>query len=41
MTTKTTWYVGDEAVAHMVFRVLKFRPPDAGPAKAAARYCGR
>ncbi|MEU3624710.1 DNA-binding protein [Amycolatopsis coloradensis] len=36
VTTKTTWYVGDEAVADMVFRVLKFRPPGAGPAKAAA-----
>lgn len=36
VTTKTTWYVGDEAVADMVFRVLKFRPPGAGPAKTAA-----
>ncbi|AIG78140.1 Hypothetical protein AJAP_26465 [Amycolatopsis japonica] len=36
VTTKTTWYVGDEAVADMVFRVLKFRPPSAGPAKTAA-----
>ncbi|RSN30950.1 DNA-binding protein [Amycolatopsis sp. WAC 01416] len=36
VTTKTTWYVGDEAVADMVFRVLKFRPPGDGPVKAAA-----
>ncbi|MEU3764563.1 OB-fold domain-containing protein [Amycolatopsis keratiniphila] len=36
VTTKTTWYVGDEAVADMVFRVLKFRPPGAEPAKTAA-----
>ncbi len=36
VTTKTTWYVGDEAVADMVFRVLKFRPPGAGPAKVPA-----
>jgi acyl dehydratase len=36
VTTRTTWYVGAEAVADMVFRVLKFRPPgvDPGPAKA-------
>ncbi|MEU3270757.1 OB-fold domain-containing protein [Saccharomonospora sp. NPDC006951] len=26
VTTVTTWYVGDEVVADMVFRVLKFRP---------------
>ncbi|OXM47230.1 bifunctional MaoC family dehydratase N-terminal/OB-fold nucleic acid binding domain-containing protein [Amycolatopsis alba] len=36
VTTKTTWYVGDEAVADMVFRVLKFRPPGAEPAKQTA-----
>ncbi|WP_181773322.1 bifunctional MaoC family dehydratase N-terminal/OB-fold nucleic acid binding domain-containing protein [Amycolatopsis pittospori] len=36
VTTKTTWYVGEEAVADMVFRVLKFRPPGAEPAQAAA-----
>ncbi|OXM58099.1 DNA-binding protein [Amycolatopsis thailandensis] len=36
VTTKTTWYVGDEAVADMVFRVLKFRPPGAEPAKPSA-----
>ena len=27
VTTCTTWYVGSEAVADMVFRVLKFHPP--------------
>jgi uncharacterized OB-fold protein len=27
VTTRTTWSVGSEAVAEMVFRVLKFRPP--------------
>jgi len=27
VTTRSTWYVGDEAVAAMRFRVLKFRPP--------------
>lgn len=26
VTTRTTWYVGDEVVADMLFRVLKFRP---------------
>jgi uncharacterized OB-fold protein/acyl dehydratase len=26
VTTRSTWYVGDEAVAEMRFRVLKFRP---------------
>ena len=26
VTTRTTWYVGEEAVADMLFRVLKFRP---------------
>ncbi len=33
VTTRTTWYVGAEAVADMVFRVLKFRPSPA-PVKA-------
>lgn len=32
VTTRTTWYVGDEAVAEMTFRILKFRPPEAGAA---------
>jgi uncharacterized OB-fold protein len=27
VTTISTWYVGDEPVAEMMFRVLKFRPP--------------
>lgn len=35
VTTRSTWYVGDEPVAEMVFRVLKFSPvpakPPAGP----------
>lgn len=26
VTTKNTWYVGDEAVATMVWRILKFKP---------------
>ncbi|HEX3788692.1 MAG TPA: bifunctional MaoC family dehydratase N-terminal/OB-fold nucleic acid binding domain-containing protein [Pseudonocardiaceae bacterium] len=30
VTTYNTWYVGDEPVADMLFRVLKFRPPQAG-----------
>jgi uncharacterized OB-fold protein/acyl dehydratase len=29
-TTRNTWYSGDEAVATMDFRILKFRPPSAG-----------
>lgn len=28
VTTRSTWYVGDEAVATMLFRVLKFRPAE-------------
>jgi uncharacterized OB-fold protein len=27
VTTRSTWYVGDEPVASMMFRILKFRPP--------------
>ncbi|GAA3818563.1 bifunctional MaoC family dehydratase N-terminal/OB-fold nucleic acid binding domain-containing protein [Amycolatopsis tucumanensis] len=27
VTTRTSWYVGDELVADMLFRVLKFAPP--------------
>jgi hypothetical protein len=27
VTTRSTWYVGSEAVASMLFRILKFRPP--------------
>ncbi len=40
-TTRNTWYSGDEAVATMNFRILKFRPPagDNGrvPSPATAR----
>lgn len=32
VTTRSTWYVGDEPVAEMLFRVLKFRPGAADPA---------
>lgn len=35
VTTHSTWYVGDEPVAEMLFRVLKFRPPERPPAPAA------
>jgi uncharacterized protein len=31
VTTHNSWYVGDELVAEMLFRVLKFRPPPAAP----------
>jgi uncharacterized OB-fold protein len=34
VTTHNTWFVGDEPVAEMLFRVLKFRPPE--PAREAA-----
>jgi uncharacterized OB-fold protein/acyl dehydratase len=34
VTTRTTWFVGAEAVAEMVFRVLKFRPPAPKPPPA-------
>ncbi|MEC3977127.1 bifunctional MaoC family dehydratase N-terminal/OB-fold nucleic acid binding domain-containing protein [Amycolatopsis sp. H20-H5] len=34
VTTRTIWYVGDEVVAEMMFRVLKFAPPDAKPPAA-------
>ena len=34
VTTRMTWYVGDEAVAEMMFRVLKFRPPAPKPPPA-------
>lgn len=42
VTTRSTWYSGDEPVAAMDFRILKFRPPGKGeaagraPAKPAA-----
>ena len=32
VTTRSTWYVGDEPVAEMLFRILKFRPALAEPA---------
>lgn len=35
VTTHSTWYVGDEPVAQMLFRVLKFRPPERPPAPPA------
>lgn len=35
VTTRNTWFVGDEPVAEMLFRVLKFRPPAAEPAAPA------
>jgi uncharacterized protein len=31
VTTRSTWYVGTEPVASMLFRILKFRPPAASP----------
>ncbi len=34
-TTRNTWYVGDEQVAAMTFRVLKFRPAGTGAAQPA------
>ncbi|KXP10263.1 bifunctional MaoC family dehydratase N-terminal/OB-fold nucleic acid binding domain-containing protein [Tsukamurella pseudospumae] len=41
-TTRTLWRVGDEVVAEMVFRILKFRPPaaDAAPAETAVPTAG-
>jgi uncharacterized protein len=39
VTTKNVWYSGDEPVAEMDWRVLKFRPPaaaDSSPASASA-----
>jgi uncharacterized protein len=37
VTTRSTWYVGDEAVAAMRFRVLKFRPGPKGTAGEVLR----
>jgi uncharacterized protein len=31
VTTRSTWYVGAEPVASMLFRILKFRPPPPAP----------
>ncbi|MGH3517010.1 MAG: bifunctional MaoC family dehydratase N-terminal/OB-fold nucleic acid binding domain-containing protein [Haloechinothrix sp.] len=39
VTTRTTWSVGAEIVAEMVFRVLKFKPPgssDGAPARSTS-----
>jgi uncharacterized protein len=36
VTTRSTWYAGAEAVASMLFRVLKFRPPEGAGAAGAA-----
>ena len=35
-TTVNTWYVGDERVATMLFRVLKFRPRSVEPVETVA-----
>lgn len=35
VTTRSTWYSGDEAVASMMFRLLKFRPPEPAAAPTA------
>jgi uncharacterized protein len=37
VTTRSTWYAGDEPVASMLFRILKFRPnpPASAPSPAA------
>jgi uncharacterized OB-fold protein len=35
VTTRSTWFSGDEPVATMDFRILKFRPPDPAPAPAS------
>jgi uncharacterized OB-fold protein/acyl dehydratase len=32
VTTRSTWYAGDEPVASMLFRILKFRPAPLAPA---------
>jgi uncharacterized OB-fold protein len=37
VTTLSTWYVGDEPVAEMMFRVLKFRPGRPRPAAGVLR----
>jgi uncharacterized OB-fold protein len=36
VTTRTDWFVGEELVADMMFRVLKFRPPNGEPAEPVA-----
>jgi uncharacterized OB-fold protein/acyl dehydratase len=37
VTTRNTWYVGDEPVAEMLFRVLKFAPGTATPTSDRSR----
>ena len=41
VTTRSTWYVGDEPVASMLFRILKFRPPPPGPRPGPTRRTRR
>jgi len=36
VTTRNTWWVGDEPVAEMVWRILKFRPKPAAPPQLPA-----
>ncbi len=36
VTTHSTWFVDDEPVAEMIFRVLKFRPPQPSPVVSPA-----
>jgi uncharacterized OB-fold protein len=36
VTTRNTWWVGDEPVAEMVWRILKFRPKPAAPPRLPA-----
>ena len=40
VTTLNTWFVGDEPVAEMLFRVLKFRPPEPKSAEPASDPLG-
>ncbi|MFI0467069.1 bifunctional MaoC family dehydratase N-terminal/OB-fold nucleic acid binding domain-containing protein [Saccharopolyspora sp. 5N102] len=40
VTTRNTWYVGDEPVAEMLFRVLKFRPTERKPEAPQPRSGG-
>ena len=35
VTTRSTWYAGEEAVASMLFRILKYRPPERRAAPSA------
>lgn len=40
VTTRSTWYAGTEAVASMLFRVLKFKPSAPKPSAAGAEAGG-